>query len=130
MEPIFKGGDRILACSPKLSGLLKRGDVVFFKTAGLDRFRIKRVIGLSNETLEISKGKVFINEQKLHNYVHGLPDTSNYGPILIPKDHYFLMGDNRNVSEDSRDFGPIPLNRIFYRALAIYKPFSHFKILL
>ena len=128
MEPIFQKGDRILAGSVKLIGL-KRGDVAFFKDAVSGIFRVKRVIGLPCEKLEIRNGGILINDRKLADYVHGLTHPSSHGPVLIPQDHYFLMGDRRDVSEDSRDFGPVPLERILYKALAIYRPFGHFKIL-
>jgi len=129
MDPLFRKGDRVLACSLKLTGGLKRGDIVFFRNANFEYPIVKRVIGLPGENLEIISGKVHINNIPLANYVHNIPTNYNYGQIDIPKGFYFLMGDNRNNSEDSRDFGPIPLDRIFYRALAIYRPLSHFKIL-
>jgi signal peptidase I len=127
MEPIFIKGDHILAIK---SHKLKRGDIVFFKHADSDHLRVKRIIGLPGEKFEMINSKILINDVKLANYIHYCNRESNYGPVQIPEDHYFLLGDNRDISKDSRYFGPISVDEILYKALAIYRPISHFKILL
>lgn len=116
---------------------VKRGDVVVFKyPEEPDRDYIKRVIGLPGETLEVRDKRVYINGQRLDEpYVHYLqppPEKSevhevtsfdvrdNYGPVTIPNDHYFAMGDNRDNSQDSRYWGFLPRSYVKGRALVIY----------
>jgi signal peptidase I len=86
----------------------------------------KRIVGLPGERLKISHGQVYINGVALdENY---LPSGTFTGPetflkdnqeIVIPQDYYFVMGDNRMHSSDSRDFGPIPkktiVGKVVYR---------------
>ena len=91
----------------------KRGDVVVIQPATHRRwYYVKRVIGLGGEELEIRDGQVFVNGKRLEEpYVNGLtyPDMTRR---RIPELSYFLMGDNRPNSEDSRTFGSVPLERI------------------
>src|ERR1700678_324965 len=88
---------------------IDRGDVVVFWYP-LDRSKsfIKRVVGLPGETIEIRMGHVYINGQDLADqYVPaGYLDGSNYAARRIPADSYFVMGDHRDSSNDSRVFGP------------------------
>jgi signal peptidase I len=115
----------------------RRGDVVVFKyPEEPGRDFIKRVIGLPGETLELRDKKVSINGQPLDEpYVHFLepPGTSSefrevtsydvrerYGPVTIPPNQYFVMGDNRDNSQDSRYWGFLPRDYIKGKALVIY----------
>jgi signal peptidase I len=116
---------------------LKRGDIIVFKyPEEPSRDFIKRVIGLPGETLELRDKKVSINGQALDEpYVHFLepPGTSSefrevtsydvrerYGPVTIPPNQYFVMGDNRDNSQDSRYWGFLPRDYIKGKALVIY----------
>lgn len=135
MEPNFDNKEYIL--TDKLSYRFHapdRGDVVILKAPGNpDVDYIKRVIGLSNERLKVQKGSVYINgEQLVEPY---LKDASTLFPgsymeegteITIPEGFYFVMGDNRPHSSDSREFGPIPLQSIIGRAFLRYWPPQHF----
>ncbi len=132
-------GDRVLAFSVKYALPLKRGDIVFFKTkitnikvgreaAAPAYFTVKRVIGMPGEHLMIKQGKIYIDGQKITDFVKGKWDIPDHSRTYIPLDKYFLMGDNRSISEDSRDFGPVPLRDIFYKAHMIYWPIWRFKI--
>jgi signal peptidase I len=112
----------------------RRGDVVVFKYPDEpERDFIKRVIGLPGETLELRNKKVYINGQPLDEpYVHFLEPASNsqevtsydvrerYGPVRVPDGQYFVMGDNRDNSQDSRYWGFLPRAYIKGRALMIY----------
>lgn len=86
-----------------------------------DRELIKRVIGLPGETIEGRDGHVFIDGRRLFEpYLTEDVVTSDFGPTPVPKDHVFVMGDNRANSHDSRfsDIGPIDIDTIVGRAIA------------
>jgi len=124
--------DRVLACrfcydfeSPK------RGDIVVFKTPPLAAVKcgeggtfVKRLIGLPGETWSEKDGYVYINGKKLNEpYVQaGRRDDRTIGPIKIPKDHYFMMGDNRASSCDSREWGTVPRKNFIGKVIATYWP--------
>ena len=108
----------------------KRGDIVLLEDqrGGNDPL-IKRVVGLPGETLEIRQGKLFVNDDPLDEpYVRndpckrGYPRTCFFGPRTIPKDHVFVMGDNRTSSVDSRFFGPVPEDDVIGEALVRFWP--------
>lgn len=132
---------------PTVSGLertllpidpIQRKDVVVFKyPEEPERDFIKRVIGLPGETIELRNKKVFVNGQPLDEpYVFFLepPDESDpddadftqfdvrrrYGPVTVPPDHYFVMGDNRDNSQDSRYWGFLPRGYVKGKALMVY----------
>ena len=108
---------------------IERGDVVVFWYP-LDRSKsfIKRVVGLPGETIEIRAGNVFVNGKELPDqYVpSGYLDGSNYAARRLPQDEYFVMGDHRDSSNDSRVFGPVPRQFIYGKAVFAYWPVDHF----
>ena len=108
---------------------IDRGDVVVFWYP-LDRSKsfIKRVVGLPGETIEIRSGVVYVDGSKLPDqYVPAsYLDGSNYGPRVIAPDEYFVMGDHRDSSNDSRVFGPVPRRYIYGKAVFAYWPVNHF----
>jgi signal peptidase I len=116
---------------------LKRGEVVVFKyPEEPDRDFIKRVIGLPGETVELREKKVYINGTPLNEpYVHFLAPPrggtefnevtsfdvrERYGPVTVPPNQYFVMGDNRDNSQDSRYWGFLPRELVKGKALVIY----------
>ena len=114
---------------------IARGDIVVFKYPDEpDRDFIKRVIGLPGETIELKKKKVHVNGQPLDEpYVHFLTPPSNdyqevtsydlrerFGPVTVPADQYFVMGDNRDNSQDSRYWGFVKREKIRGKAFLIY----------
>jgi signal peptidase I len=115
-------------------GDIKRGDIVVFKyPEDPERDFIKRVIGLPGETLEVRDKKVFVDGKPLEEaYVHYLQPAGGaseitsfdvrdrYGPVTVPAGHYFVMGDNRDNSQDSRYWGLLPRSYIKGKALIIY----------
>jgi signal peptidase I len=108
---------------------IERGDVVVFWYP-LDRSKsfIKRVIALPGETVEIRRGVVYVNGKMVQEtYVPPqYADVSDYGPLPVPKGSYFVMGDHRISSNDSRVFGPVPSQFIYGRAVFAYWPVDHF----
>jgi signal peptidase I len=108
---------------------IDRGDVVVFWYP-LDRSKsfIKRVVGLPGETVEIRKGVVFVNGVSLAEpYVPPqYEDLTDFGPVRVPRDNYFVMGDHRISSNDSRVFGTVASHYIYGRAVFAYWPVDHF----
>src|SRR5499425_1835241 len=108
---------------------IERGDVVVFWYP-LDRSKsfIKRVIALPDEVVQIRGGVVYVDGQAIAEpYVPPqYEDLSDYGPVRIPRDMYFVMGDHRISSNDSRVFGPVPSRFIYGRAVFAYWPVDHF----
>jgi len=108
---------------------IERGDVVVFWYP-LDRSKsfIKRVVGLPEDMVEIRDGQVFLNGKLLPEpYVP--PESADFGSLSatrIPKGEYFVMGDHRTSSNDSRIFGPVPRKFIYGKAVFAYWPVDHF----
>ena len=150
MENNLLIGDHLLvnkfAFAPTLSRLertllpvdpIRRGDIVVFKfPEEPDRDFIKRVIGLPGDTIELKKKIVYLNGQATSEpYVRYLspPAESSaedvdgrvqYGPVTVPADHYFMMGDNRDNSQDSRYWGFLPRSYVKGKALFVYWSFD------
>src|SRR5438093_5662434 len=116
---------------------VKRGDIIVFKyPEDPERDFIKRVIGLPGETLELKNKKVYINGTPLDEpYVHFLVQPGEegtedfdvrvrYGPVTVPEGHFFMMGDNRDNSQDSRYWGFMPADYIKGKALFVYFSFA------
>jgi signal peptidase I len=108
---------------------IHRGDVVVFWYP-LDHSKsfIKRVVGLPGEVVDIRRGVVTVNGEVIAEpYVPPqYEDLSDYGPMIVPKDSYFVMGDHRISSNDSRVFGPVAGRYIYGRAVFAYWPVDHF----
>ena len=151
MEPNLLVGDHLIVnkmvFSPAASGLdrllmpmrpIQRGDVVVFKyPKEPDRDFVKRVVGLPGERLEMHRKVVYIDGQALKEpYVQWLEQPSSdgppraddlreeYGPVTVPPGQYFMMGDNRDNSEDSRYWGFMPVSYVKGAALFIYYSFE------
>ena len=105
-----------------------RGDVVVFrKPGGNSEDLVKRIIGMPEETIEIRTGRVFVNGLEIDesDYI-ARPGNSVVPPVRVPAGSYFVLGDNRSVSEDSRRFGSVPLAAIVGEVWVIYWPFAKF----
>lgn len=111
-------------------GIPKRGDVVVFEyPRDVSKDYIKRVIGLPGETVEIRDGNVYIDGVLLDEpYLEGARTECNprypcsNGPVVVPDDHIFVMGDHRNNSSDSREWDTLPLHRVIGQAWVLYYP--------
>jgi signal peptidase I len=104
---------------------INRGDVVVFHyPRDPEKSYIKRVIGLPGDTVAIRLGRVFIDNQPIEeSYVpRRYRDTRSMGEMVVPPDEYFVMGDHRSISSDSRDFGPVDRELIYGKAAFIYWP--------
>ena len=151
MKPNLLVGDHLLVnkfifaptASPLERALLpmrpiERGDVVVFKfPEEPERDFIKRTIGLPGETIELKNQTVFVNGQALTEpYAHYLFPPADetqtdafdlrrkFGPVTVPDGHFFMMGDNRDDSQDGRFWGFLPQSYVKGRALFIYWSFD------
>ena len=108
----------------------KRGDIVLFEDpAGSKKDLIKRIIGLPGDTIALQNGVLYLNgeprdepyvaEQPCLSY---MPKTCSFGPVTVPENHFFVMGDNRTNSTDSRFFGPITEESIIGKAAVRFWP--------
>lgn len=109
MQPTFDDGNRVLCV--KLISDPNRGDIVIFKTNEGENY-IKRIIGLPGETIKIQDGEIYINGKKQKQTYTKDNRTGGNIECKIPDDEYFVLGDNREVSIDSRDFGTIKREQI------------------
>jgi signal peptidase I len=148
MEPTLQPGDRVLV--RKVLYEPDRGDVIVFEDpkggSGTDRgvvggflhwlsegvgFArpehedfIKRVIGLPGETVELRNGRLYVDGARLEEpYLVGREDTRDYGPVEVPREELFVLGDNRLNSNDSRfGLGFVPVDKVIGRAFVIVWP--------
>lgn len=127
MEPNLHDNQRLVLEKVSYSGWLhlrnpQRGDVVVVRIESSAVPLIKRVIGLPGDRVAIRGGRILINGRLLDEpYLTG-PTYGDYGPIDVPPLHLFVMGDNRSFSNDSRNFGPVPLKDVIGRAWFSYWP--------
>lgn len=122
MLPTLQLGDITMASQVDAAEALQREDIAIFDphTEANASFipddsarYIKRVIGLPGDTIEISGGVLYVNgEPQIRDYTAEEMIASDFGPVTIPEGNFFMMGDNRNFSEDSRVIGPIPAKNI------------------
>ena len=150
MEPNLLVGDHLIVnkmiFSPAVTGVerallphrdIRRGDVVVFKyPEEPERDFIKRVIGLPGDRLELRRKTIYINGERLvEPYAHLTAPASEsggvttdlrefYGPVTVPPRQYFMMGDNRDNSQDSRYWGFLPAHYVKGQALFIYFSFE------
>ena len=129
MSPTIQPGDRILADKRwYIRNRIQRNDVVAFRSEGPDSpLYFRRVAGLPGDEIEIKNERVFINGSEWDDphavFNAPLPpfrEMVNYGPVKIPLDRCFLLGDNRRMSKDSRMLGPIPLSDVYGVARFIF----------
>ncbi len=112
----------------------QRGDIIVFEyPLNVQKDFIKRVIALPGETIEIRDGRVYVNNLLLDEpYLHGASTFCNggsacsVGPVTVPPDTIFVMGDNRLNSSDSREWDALPLHRVIGQAWVLYFPLSDF----
>ena len=108
-------------------GKIERGDtVVFYFPGEPTESYIKRVIGLPGDTVSVEDGYVIVNGKKLQeNYVPSeYRDDRSYSPKMVPAGQYFVLGDHRVSSNDSRAWGFVPRNYIYGKAVFVFWPLN------
>jgi signal peptidase I len=126
MQPELRDQDRLFInkFAYRLESI-SRGDVVVFHyPRDPEKSYIKRVIALPGDTLRIDDGRVYVNGQRIEEpYVpKRYRDGRSMPEIVVPQENYFVMGDHRSISSDSRDFGPVDRELIYGKAAFIYWP--------
>ncbi|CAM4077281.1 signal peptidase I [Lederbergia lenta] len=138
MEPTLHDRERIIVSkTSNWIGDINRGDIIIIK--GTKDNYVKRVIGLPGDVLEMKEDRLFINEKEVkepylkENQIvadkKGLLLTGDFGPLQIPEEHYFVMGDNRLDSGDSRNFlGYIDEKNIIGKSKFVFFPIKNMRI--
>src|SRR5271166_59257 len=104
---------------------IQRGDIIVFRyPRDTSKSYIKRVIGVAGDRVRIENGQVFVNGQALdEDYVpNDYADGRSYSEVVVPANSFFVLGDNRTMSNDSRDFGPVNERYIYGKAVFGYWP--------
>ncbi|MGC2246207.1 MAG: signal peptidase I [Terriglobales bacterium] len=104
---------------------IQRGDIVVFRyPRDTTKSYIKRVIGVAGDRIRIENGQVFVNDEALdEDYVPSeYADARSYPEVTVPANSYFVLGDHRTMSNDSRDFGPVNERYIYGKAVFGYWP--------
>lgn len=134
MYPNFHDGEYLL--TDKISYRFsqpKRGDVIIFKAPRNEEYEyIKRVVGLPGERIKISQGKIFVNDQAINEFYLASEYQTRGGAfwpenqtLVVGENKYFVLGDNRSHSSDSRDWGPVPQENIIGKAWFRYWPLKN-----
>ena len=129
MVPTIMVNDRLYVekISPRF-GALKRGMIVTFlapEQTGRTDYLVKRLIGLGGDVISITEGRLYVNGQAVDEPYLNEPMRSDFPAYTVPEGQLFLMGDNRNHSQDSRSWGSIDESCVKGQALFIYFPFSN-----
>lgn len=128
MAPTILQGERLIFLRGAYSNSVpRRGDVVVLQNPlNKDELIVKRVIGLPGEPIASYMGRVYISGKPLDEpYVGGVA-TTGVQATVVPEGCVYLLGDNRSLSEDSRDFGPVPIKQLLGKLLIRISPLSKF----
>ena len=108
----------------------RQGEVIIFRfPQDPSRDFVKRVIGLPGDTVEIRRGEVFVNGEPLDEPYVTRRGLGSSAPVKVEPDSYFVLGDNRLASHDSRDWGPVPTDNVVGRAWVSYWPLDQWHTL-
>jgi len=133
MQPELRNSDRLFINKfvYHFEGISRGDIVVFHYPLNPKESFIKRVIGLPGDHIRIDQGTVYINGKALKEpYVPArYRDHRSMAAGVVPPHEYFVMGDHRNISEDSRDFGPVPRSDIYGKASFVYWPASQMGVI-
>lgn len=129
MVPTIQVNDKLYVekLSPRF-GKLERGMIVTFiapEQTGRKDYLVKRLIGMGGDVVSIKGGKLYVNGRVVVEPYLNEPMLSDYPEYTVPEGRVFLLGDNRNHSQDSRSWGSVDISCVKGQALFIYFPFKH-----
>ena len=138
MTPTLNNKEQIIA--EKLSmnfGELERGDIIVFNSPeNKNMLLIKRIVALPGEKFSIKNNEIYINGEKYEETylksdenTEGSKSIKNGDSITVPQDSYVLLGDNREKSKDSREFGPIKKSEIIGKAVFVFYPLENLRVI-
>ncbi len=108
----------------------RRGEVIIFRyPRDITRDFVKRVVGVPGDTVELKRGQLYVNDVLIDEPYITSPDSRNVERLLVPENAYYVLGDNRRVSNDSRDWGPVPTDNIVGRAWVSFWPLDRWQAL-
>ncbi|WPQ59642.1 signal peptidase I [Paenibacillus polymyxa] len=127
MAPTLEPDDLVLYVNTKH---VTRGDIVFFTYPLDEKLKyVKRIIGLPGDEVEVKNQAVYVNGKPLEeNYLLEQP-LYTFSKAIVPEGYYFVLGDNRNNSEDSTHWGFLKADNVNGKAIGVLLPFSKFKII-
>lgn len=127
MEPTLHNGQRLLVNRLAYTNLSEpqRGDIVVFRAWDQDEDYIKRVIGIPGDEIEVAGDRIVVNGNALDEpYIDNHPTRGTPGRVVLGSGEFYVLGDNRDNSSDSRLHGPLPRDRIVGKAWLTYWPFG------
>lgn len=109
----------------------ERGDIVVFKyPLNPKKDFVKRLVGKPGERVELRSSKVYVNGREApEKFLPPGLKFQDFGPVLVPENTYLMLGDNRNNSDDSRVWGPLPKENIIGKAMLVYWPLDRIRIM-
>ena len=139
MYPTFKNNEYILTNLIGLRiGEIERGDVIVFKSpTDADKDFIKRVMAVEGDSLSLQEGYVYVNGQRIDESKYLDVDVRTYPgaflreneSVIVPEGHYIVMGDNRQNSSDSREWGFLKENDIIGKSFYVYWPLNTMRVI-
>lgn len=140
MEPTLFNNEKMIVNKMDFLDSFEQGDIVIIEGLQDGIFYVKRLIGLPGDTIEMKGDVLYVNGQEVDEeylydnkelaHAKGNLFTGNFGPITVPGDQYFVMGDNRLNSTDSRNgLGLISENRIVGKSEIIFYPLDEFRFI-
>ncbi len=131
MEPNFHNGDYVIVNRLAYQmGDIERGDVVVFPfPQNPEEDYIKRVIGLPGDEVAIYGGVVYVNDTPITEPYIASPPVNDLAALIVPDGFIYVLGDNRNASSDSRNWGPLSISAIIGKAIFRYYPFDNIGII-
>ena len=128
MYPALQEGDYGYSFIISRNISINRFDIVVIQIDGKEELLVKRLIGLPNETISYKNNKLYVNDKYVEETFLDTEVKTGDLEVVLGEDEYFFLGDNRNVSKDSRYYGTISKQQILSTHVFVIKPLSHFGI--